>query len=107
MKDPVSFWKVSGLPKLTTCAKIIFSVPVSSAGIERLFSEAGMLLTKQRKRMLPNVKKLICIRYKKKYRKLMDRLGIFVNEEEVEKKIADDGTDESETVSEEDDDMAD
>ena len=31
------------------CAKIIFSVPVSSAGIERLLSQAGMLLTKQRK----------------------------------------------------------
>jgi hypothetical protein len=57
MKDPVSFWKVSGLPRLKTCAKIIFSVPVSSAGIERLFSDAGMLLTKQRKRMLPNVMK--------------------------------------------------
>jgi hypothetical protein len=37
----------------------------------------------------------------------MDRLGILVNEEEVEKAIAEDGTDESETVTEEDDDMAD
>jgi len=51
-------------------ARIIFSVPVSSAGIERLFSEAGMLLTKQRKRMLPKVmNKLVYIWYEKKYRK--------------------------------------
>ena len=42
------------------CAKIIFRIPVSSAVIERLFSEAGMLVTKQRKRMLPKVmKKLV------------------------------------------------
>jgi len=55
------FWKLSRLGRLKICAKIIFSVPVSSAaGIERLFSEAGMLLTKQRKRMSPKVmKKLV------------------------------------------------
>jgi midasin (ATPase involved in ribosome maturation) len=37
MKDPVSFWKVSRQPRLKTCTQImIFNVPVSSAGIERL-----------------------------------------------------------------------
>ena len=76
------------------CAKIIFSVPVSSAGIERLFSEAGMLLTKQRKRMSPKVmKKLVYIRYEKKYRKWMERLGIFISEEELKKGIGEDGAD--------------
>jgi len=80
------------------CAKIIFSVPVSSAGIERPFSEAGMLLTKQRKRMSPKVMKklvyrLIYIRYEKKYRKWMERLGISISEEELKKGIEDDGAD--------------
>ena len=56
-RDTVSFWKVSGLTMLKECAKITFSVPVSSAGIERLFSGAGMQLTKQRKRTLPNIMK--------------------------------------------------
>jgi hypothetical protein len=37
----------------------------------------------------------------------MNRLRILVNEEKVEKAIAKDGTDESEIVTEEDDDMAD
>ena len=52
---------------------------LSSAGIERHFSEAGMLLTEERKRMLPKVtKKLVYIRYEKKYRKWMERLGVSV-----------------------------
>ena len=43
-----------------------------------------MLLTKQRKRMLPKVmKKLVYIRYEKKYRKWMERLGVSVSEEEL------------------------
>jgi len=76
------------------CCTIIFSVPVSSTGIERLFSEAGMLLTKQRKRMsLKVMKKLVYIRYEKKYRKWMERLGISVSEEELKKEIEEDGAD--------------
>ena len=94
MRDPSSFWKCSRLRRLKVCAKIIFSVPVSSAGIERLFSEAGMLLTKQRKRMLPKLmKKLVYIRYEKKYRKWMERLEISVNDEELKKGIEEDGAD--------------
>ena len=38
VRDPTGFWKLSRLARLKTCAKILFSVPVSSAGIERLFS---------------------------------------------------------------------
>jgi len=46
----------------------------------RLFIEAGMLLT--RKGMLPKVmKKLVYIRYVKKYRKWMERLEICVSDE--------------------------
>jgi len=60
MRDSTGFWKFSRLARLKVCAKIIFRIPVSSAVIERLFSEAGMLVTKQRKRMLPKVmKKLV------------------------------------------------
>jgi len=65
---------------------------VSRAGIETLFSEAGMLLTKQRKRMSPKVmKKLVYIRYKKKYGKWMERLGISISE--LKKGIEEDGAD--------------
>ena len=100
-RDPIGFWKYSRLTRLRVCAKIIFSVPVSSAGIERLFSEAGMLLTKQRRRMLPKImKKLVYIRYEKKYRKWIDRLGISVSEEELKK-----GLEEEEDVEELDEDM--
>jgi len=94
MRDPSSFWKFSRLTRLKMCAKIIFSVLVSSAGIERLFSQASMLLTKLRKRMLPKVlKKLVYIRYEKKYRNWMERLGVAVNEEELKKGIEEDGAD--------------
>jgi len=42
--------------------------------------------------MLPKVtKKLIYIRYEKKYRKWMERLGVSVSEEELKKGIEDDG----------------
>ena len=101
MRDPIGFWKYSRLTRLRVCAKIIFSVSVSSAGIERLFSEAGMLLTKRRRRMLPKImKKLVYIRYEKKYRKWIDRLGISVSEEELKK-----GLEEEEDVEELDEDM--
>ena len=57
-------------------------------------THAGMLLTKQRKRMLPKVmKKLVYIRYKKKYRKWMERLGVSVSDEGLKKGIEEDGAD--------------
>ena len=68
MKDPTEFWRYSRQTRLRTCAKIVFSAPVSSAAVERLFSHAGILLSKMRKRMSPAVmKKLVYIRYQKKY----------------------------------------
>jgi len=66
---------------------------VSSAGIDTLISEAGILLTKQRKRISPKVmKKLVYIWYEKKYRKWMERLGISISEEELKKGIEEDGS---------------
>jgi len=58
------------------------------------FSEADMLLTKQRKRVLPKLmKKLVYVRYEKKYRKCMKRLKIRVSEEELKKRVEEDGAD--------------
>lgn len=50
------FWKEKGpqMRLLSKCAKILFSTPVSSASVERLFSEAGILLSKLRKRLKPD-----------------------------------------------------
>ena len=53
-----------------------------------------MLLTEEQKRMLPDekvTKKLVYIRYEKKYRKWMERSGVSVSEEELKKGIEDDG----------------
>ena len=58
-ETPLIFWRLSRLGRLKICAKIIFSAPVASEGIERLSSEARMLLTKQRKRMSPQVMKML------------------------------------------------
>jgi len=55
----------------------------------RLFIEAGMLLT--RKGMLPKVmKKLVYIRYVKKYRKWMERLEICVSDDELKNRMEED-----------------
>ena len=76
-------------------------------GTESLFSEAGMLLTKQRKRMSPKVmKKLVYIRCEKKYRKWMERLGISISEEELKKGTEEDRADGHEDEVQ-DDDLAD
>ena len=70
---------------------------MSSTGIERLFSEAGVLLTEERNRMLPKVtKKSVYIRYDKKQRKVDGTFGISVSEEELKKRIEDDEADEYE-----------
>ena len=79
---------------------------MSSAGIERLFSEAGMLLTEERNRMLPKVtKKSVYIRYDKKQRKVDGTFGISVSEEEL-KGIEDNGADGYEEVGVLDEDLA-
>ena len=91
MKDPTEFWRYSQLKRLRTCAKIIFSVQVSSASVERLFSQAGILLSKMRKRVSPAVmKKLVYIRYQNKYKELINKLGIVIDPGELEKAIDED-----------------
>ena len=91
MKDPIEFWRYSQLKRLRTCAKIIFSAQVSSAAVERLFSQAGILLSKMRKRMSPAVmKKLVYIRYQNKYKELINKHGIVIDPGELEKAIDED-----------------
>ena len=91
MKDPTEFWRYSQLKRLRTCAKIIFSAPVSSAAVERLFNQAGILLSKMRKRVSPAVmKKLVYIRYQNKYKELINKLGIVIDPGELEKAIDED-----------------
>ncbi|XP_077975174.1 uncharacterized protein LOC144431214 [Styela clava] len=53
---PMDYWKNEHkFPLLKAGAKIVLAVPVSSASVERLFSAAGLFLTKLRQRMLPSL----------------------------------------------------
>ena len=64
--DVQSFWKDFLL--LRRAAIILLSVPASSAAVERLFSEAGLILTKLRRRLdSGKLKALVYIKYASKY----------------------------------------
>ena len=54
--DPLSFWKLkeSEYPILAQLTRKIFSVPATSAPVERVFSQAGKILTPLRSRLLPH-----------------------------------------------------
>jgi len=52
--QPLDYWKNEHrFPLLKTSARIVLAISVSSAAVERLFSAAGLLLSRLRKRMLP------------------------------------------------------
>ena len=53
--NPLSFWKLKEheYPILVQIAKKLFSVPATSAPVERVFSQAGKILTPLRSRLLP------------------------------------------------------
>ena len=54
--QPLDYWKTEHrFPLLKAGAKVVLAVPVSSAAVERLFSAAGLLLSKLRKRTLSAV----------------------------------------------------
>jgi hypothetical protein len=102
-RDIVSFWTVSGLTRQKLRAQRLSSAFQCHLQTSKDFSEPGVLLTEQRKRMLPNtMTKLVT---SEKYRKWMDRLAIAVSEEKLKQGIEEDETDGSE--SEVDDDMTD
>ena len=66
--DPIrsrfpSYWKNSRLPSLQNVVKRIFSVQASSAPIERVFSQAGLIMSPRRTSMLEEVfKSLVFLR---------------------------------------------
>ena len=43
--DPVKYWAQRNETSLSKCALQLFSVPCSSAPVERLFSKAGIVLS--------------------------------------------------------------
>jgi hypothetical protein len=53
--NPLHFWKHhhSSYPRLARIAKRVFSVPATSAAVEREFSLAGNIVTKKRSRLAP------------------------------------------------------
>ena len=52
--QPLNHWKNEHrFPLLKASSKIVLAVPVSSAAVERVFSAAGLLLSKLQKRMSP------------------------------------------------------
>ena len=62
--DILTYWRSADFVFLRRVASIILSVPASSATIERLFSEAGIVLTKLRRRLDPEkLSALIYIKY--------------------------------------------
>ena len=69
--DLQSFWKGADFILLRRAAIILLSVPASSAAIERIFSEAGLILTKLRRRLDPGkLTALVYIKYASKYTEL-------------------------------------
>lgn len=53
--DPLKWWKENGsrYPILSLMARKYLGIPATSVPCERLFSTAGMIITKQRARMTP------------------------------------------------------
>jgi hypothetical protein len=55
--DPLAWWKMHSIkfPILSELSKIYLAIPATSTSSERLFSDAGNLLTNKRTRMLPEL----------------------------------------------------
>jgi hypothetical protein len=63
--DVLTFWKfnIDELPYLSKVAKRIHSIPATSAGVERQFSNTGLVLTNRRTSLDPEqLDNVICIR---------------------------------------------
>ncbi len=74
-------------------AKIVLGIPMSSAAVERLFSLAGLLLSKLRKRSLPSlIINSVYLKYARKMsiskliKKIIDD-DVLINEDELEKAV--------------------
>lgn len=55
--DPLTWWHQNGdhFPRLSDLARIIFSIPATSASVERLFSSAGYFVSARRCRLKPSL----------------------------------------------------
>ena len=55
--DPLAFWKTNRdcLPNMCILAKRVFSVPASSAAVERTFSSAGVIISQRRTNINPAI----------------------------------------------------
>ena len=49
--NPITFWAERKTTQLSTSALQVLSVPCSSAPVERLFSNAGVILSQRRSRL--------------------------------------------------------
>ena len=66
----MEYWKVKEkeFPSLSRLVKQIFSVPATSAPIERVFSQGGKILTPLRSRLKPkNLETLIFLKINSQY----------------------------------------
>jgi hypothetical protein len=54
--NPLPFWRdhQNKLPALSLLARRLFSIPVTSAGVERQFSSAGLTITQRRSSLDPD-----------------------------------------------------
>ena len=79
MRDPTSFWRkenAATIPLLREAAKRIRSIPGTSAMIERLFSETGIIISPMRRRMSSELlQALVYLKHKQRVH-LMKKLNI-------------------------------
>ena len=55
--NPLLFWQEHAniLPNLSKLARRIFCIPASSAGVERAFSSAGVIISQRRSNIHPSL----------------------------------------------------
>ena len=76
LKMPVTFfYSTESFPVLKKVAKFILATPVSSARVERMFSQSGLILSKLRRRMKPCL--LQAIVYTKSYNMAKKMMQIY------------------------------
>jgi hypothetical protein len=56
LQNPLPFWRdhQNKFPGLALSARLLFSIPVTSAGVERQFSYAGLTVTERRSTLHPD-----------------------------------------------------
>ena len=73
--NPLKFWKdqQEKFPRLSRLARRIFSIPATSASVERQFSGAGLVIQERRTNLNPEqLDNILLIRSMKKYEHLFE-----------------------------------